>query len=93
MASSPYEVLVRGIIQGHRDENTILPPYEETEKKAEVIRALKEEWRLSCINTSQCHLVTLTILNKQLRGRMAFSFHELICLCAVLWASFSATFC
>lgn len=53
-------------------------PDKETEKKAEVIMSLKEEWRISSINTSQCHLVTLTILNKQLQGRMAFSFHELI---------------
>lgn len=29
-----------------------LVPDEETEKKAEVIRALREEWRISSINTS-----------------------------------------
>lgn len=93
-------VFLCGLLQKTREANSIpnilgmcLLPNEERETKAEVIRALKEEWRISCINTSQCHLVTLTILNKQLWGKMAFSFHELICLCAVLWASFSASFC
>lgn len=33
-ARSPHGVLlIRVIIQGHRDGNSILPPYEETEKK------------------------------------------------------------